>query len=55
MSFQYEIIAVDICQTVIIEKKTIYDHMHYIYTVWCCYNVINFLQNPHKRHPIARL
>ena len=22
--------------------------------VWCRYNTINFLQNPHKRHPIAR-
>ena len=20
----------------------------------CCYNAVNFLQNPHKRHPIAR-
>ena len=24
-------------------------------TVWCHYNAVNFLQNPHKRHPIARL
>ena len=23
-------------------------------TVQCCYNVVNFLENPHKRHPIAR-
>ena len=22
-------------------------------TVWCHYNAVNFLQNPHKRHPIA--
>ena len=22
-------------------------------TVWCCYNVVVFLQNPHKRHAIA--
>ena len=26
----------------------------YIYTVWCCYNTVKFLQNIHKRHPIAR-
>ena len=24
-------------------------------TVWCCYNVVNFLQNCHKMYPIARL
>ena len=24
------------------------------YTVWCCYNVVNFLTNIHKRYPIAR-
>ena len=23
-------------------------------TVRCCYNMVNFLQNPHNRHPIAR-
>ena len=23
-------------------------------TVWCCYNVMNFLQNIRERHPIAR-
>ena len=23
------------------------------YTTWCRYKVVNFLQNPHKRHPIA--
>ena len=22
-------------------------------TVWCCYNGIKFLQNPHNRHPIV--
>ena len=22
-------------------------------TVWCCYNAVNFLHNPHNRHPIA--
>ena len=25
------------------------------YTVRSCYNAVNFLENPHKRHPIARL
>ena len=24
-------------------------------TVWCSYNIVNFLQYPHKRHPIAHL
>ena len=24
-----------------------------LYTVWCCYNMANFLTNIHKRHPIA--
>ena len=23
------------------------------YTVWCCYKVVNFLKNIHKRHPIS--
>ena len=23
-------------------------------TVWCRYNAVDFLQNPHNRHPIAR-
>ena len=27
----------------------------YEYTVRCWYNAVNFLLNPHKRHPIARL
>ena len=22
--------------------------------MWCCYDVVSFLQNPHKRHLIAR-
>ena len=25
-----------------------------LHTVWYCYNVVNFLPNPHNRHPIAR-
>ena len=25
-----------------------------VYTVWCRYNVVNFLENLHKIHPIAR-
>ena len=24
-------------------------------TVLCCYNMVNFLSNPHNRHPISRL
>ena len=34
---------------------TVYILMHLIsHTVWYLYNTISFLQNPHKRHPIAR-
>ena len=29
--------------------------MGYENTVWCCYNVVNFLKNIHKRRPIAHL
>ena len=25
-----------------------------LHTARCCYNAVNFLENPHKRHPIAR-
>ena len=25
----------------------------YVYTLWCCYNVVNFLPNPYNRQPIA--
>ena len=25
------------------------------HTVWCCYNLVEFLRNSHSRHPIARL
>ena len=28
-------------------------HAKWVNTVWCCYNVFNFLTNIHKRHPIA--
>ena len=31
----------------------IYSISHYMYIVWCCYNVVNRLPNPHKIHPIA--
>ena len=33
----------------------IFTSFHDTYTAWCCYNPVNFLKNPHKRHPIARL
>ena len=61
-SWKQTVKMIGYAENIVFFSVLLYSHTHiyafviciYICVCQCCYNAVNFLNNPHNRHPIAR-